>query len=95
MMSKKTDSRPKRKPVKSAKQAEDERMALISYWSEESQLTQRILIYVAELLEKLVKQRSTNRKTTAYQKHIMRECAGGKTIQEAAKSWREKKSAGE
>lgn len=94
-MTKKTDSKPKRKPIKSAAQAEQERMALASYWSDESQLTQRLLIYVAELLEKLVKQRATPRKTNAYQKHIMKECAGGKTIQEAAKSWREKKSAGE
>jgi len=85
--------RPKRKTIKSAKQAEDERLALTSYWSEESQLTQRTLIYVAELLEKLVKQRSINRKTTAYQKHVSRECAVGKTIQEAAQSWRERNEA--
>jgi Trp operon repressor len=91
MMTKIKDAKPKRKAIKSAKQAEDERMALMSYWSEESQLTQRTLIYVAELLEKLVKQRATPRKSSAYQKHISRECAVGKTIQEAAQSWQKMK----
>lgn len=89
-MTKTKDAKPKRKAIKSAKQAEQERMALKSYWSEESQLTQRLLIYVAELLEKLVKQREP-RKPSAYQKYISQECAVGKTIQEAAHSWQEKK----
>lgn len=88
-----SDKRPSKKPIKSAKQAEEERRQLQSYWSEESQLTQRTLIYVAELLEKLVS-KNQPRKKTAYQNHVTKVLSGGGTMAEAAQTWRETKRDG-
>lgn len=90
MITKTKQARPKRNSIKSADQAKKERMELTSYWSAESQLTQRILIYVAELLEKLVL-KNQPRKQTEYQKHTEQVLKAGGTIQEAAKLWQEKK----
>ncbi len=87
-------TKPKRNPIKSAEQAEKERMGLTSYWSEESQLTQRTLIYVAGLLEKLLAQGKPRRRSE-YQKHTTKILGAGGTIQEAAKLWQEKKQAGQ
>ena len=83
------DKRPAKKPIKSAAQAEAERRQLQSYWSEESQLTQRILIYIAELLEKLVT-KNQPRKPTTYQKHVAKILRDGGTMRDAARLWKEK-----
>jgi hypothetical protein len=40
------------KPIESSKQALRESMKLEKVWSEETNLSQRTLIYIAELLEK-------------------------------------------
>lgn len=73
--------------ITSAKQANEESMALKSVWSQESFLTQRILIYIASLLEK----RTAQRKPTTWQKYLGKALKAGKTIQQAGAEWRARK----
>ncbi len=76
--------------IRSSKQALRESMALNRIWSNETYLTQRILIYCAELLEQIAKRKA--RKQTAWQKFLSREMKRGKTVKEAAALWKERKT---
>lgn len=73
--------------ITSARQAMKESKALKTIWSKETLLTQRILIYIAELLE--AKQRRPKRKPSAWQKHVAKALRAGKTIKQAAAEWRD------
>ena len=74
------------KPISSAAQAAEEMNQLPNYWSDESQLTQRVLIYIASLLEK----QTTEKKRTpsAYQRHVAKTIKAGGTMKDAAESWK-------
>lgn len=75
--------------IRSSKEALHASHHLPSYWSRETLLTQRILIYITELLEKQAIRKRRN--PTAWQIHVGNVLRGGGTIQEAAKKWRTKK----
>lgn len=78
-------------PITSAKQASKESKALKSVWSADSYLTQRILIYCAELLEQIVRKPRKRRPLTAWPKFVQDELKRGGTIRDAARNWRAKK----
>lgn len=67
--------------IESSKDALERSIALPGVWSLESQLTQRILIYVAQLLER---KNSPKRKQTAWQKHLGKALKQGKTPKQAS-----------
>lgn len=70
---------------------------LKSVWSQESHLTQQIVIYCAQLLEKIANRsepvQKPKRARTPWQSFLSSELRAGGTIQEAAAKWREKKTA--
>lgn len=85
-------SKNKRIEIKSSQQALEESVKLPAIWSDESRLTQRILVYIASLLEKQAPQRK-RRKPTAWQVYLGKALKSGKTIQEAGAAWKARKSA--
>jgi len=80
----------RRKPIiiKSARQALKESRALKSIWSNESRLTQRILIYVAELLEQQTKPKK--RRVSNWQRFAANAVREGKTLSQAAAEWHQR-----
>lgn len=78
------------KRIKSAAQALKESQALKSIWSEESRVTQRILIYMCELLEghRLTRKQS---KPSKWQQHVTKYLRSGKTIKDASADWNKSK----
>ncbi len=80
-------------PILSSAQAERESRQLKSCWSEESLLSTRTLIYCAYLLEKIAGKKGNrkNRKISKWNNVLSRELKAGKTIQEAAKIYKESK----
>lgn len=86
----------KRTIIKSSRKALSESLGLKSIWSDETRLTQRILIYAVELLEVIAentkrKKRKASRKVTPWNIHVSKILKAGGTIQEAAKQWKAKK----
>lgn len=77
------------KIITSAKQALREHHKLDSYWSSESRLTQLTVIYIAELLEKILAELKPRRGQSLYNKHVARVIRAGGTMAEAAEEWRE------
>lgn len=75
--------------IRSAKQAFGESKALENVWSKESLLTQRILIYIASLLEHSQKPK---RKPTKWQQFLGRELKRGATLNQAALMWKARKT---
>ena len=73
--------------IRSAKQALKESKALKSVWSAESWLTQRVLIYIAGLLEQNQKPKQ-RRKPSKWQQHVAAYLRAGKTINQAADDWK-------
>jgi hypothetical protein len=86
---------PKGPVITSSRQALAESQKLKSIWSSESHLSQRILVYCAELLEQLVdntRKRVFGKKPrTKWQQFLSEQMKQGVTIKEAAKRWRETK----
>jgi hypothetical protein len=72
--------------IRSAEQALRESKRLKSYWSVESRLTQRILIYVAELLERQARPKRRN-VATRWQRFAAKAVKDGKTLKQAAAEW--------
>lgn len=72
--------------IRSADQAFNESRNLEKVWSYESRLTQRILIYIARLLENQARRKK--RPTTAWQRFASRAVKDGKTLQQAAAEWK-------
>lgn len=72
--------------IKSAKKALQYSKKLTTKWSNETLLSQRILIYIAELLENQQRIRRA-RKLSRWQQHVTKELRAGKTIKEAAKTY--------
>jgi hypothetical protein len=81
----------KEKEIKSSKQALEDHFALRSRWSNETALSQRILIYCASLLEKLVEGKPRKRARTQWQAFLSAEMKKGMSIQQCAKRWRGRK----
>lgn len=80
--------------IGSSKEALNRSLALKSIWSAESLLTQRILIYIAKLLEQgNQRKRPKKRKASQWSIHLGKCLHEGKTIQEASELWRQKKEA--
>jgi DNA-binding NarL/FixJ family response regulator len=78
----------KKLKIQSAEQAFKESLALPSIWSDESRLTQRILVYIAELLERQTKPApKKKRPLSEWQKHVQKSLKAGKSIKQAAKEW--------
>lgn len=81
--------------ITSAKKALKESIALESVWSNETRLTQRILIYAVELLEQIVdsnkRPKKKPRKVTPWNLHVAKILRAGGTIKEAAEQWKKKK----
>ena len=74
--------------IRSAAQALKESKALSSVWSKESRLTQRILIYIVELLENPRRSRRwQQKKLSNWQKHVRKYLRNGKSIKQAAADW--------
>lgn len=81
-----------------SKQARMEHNALKNYWSNESRLSQKILITIlwqferqTDLLARLVKQKSApKRKPTAYMRFFGEKIREGKSAQEIGVLWRQK-----
>lgn len=74
--------------IRSSAQALRESKNLKSVWSYESRLTQRILIYVAELLERQSKPK--RRSPSKWQLYAARAVKDGKTLQQAATEWKQR-----
>lgn len=75
--------------IRSAEQALRESKRLKSIWSYESRLTQRILIYVAALLERQA--RPTKRRIVSrWQQFAAKAVKDGKTLKQAAAEWKAK-----
>lgn len=78
--------------ITSAKEALKRSKALKSRWSDESLLTQRTLIYVAFLLEQIVKNTTKRgggrRKKSAWNAFLSEKMKEGKTMQEAAEMYK-------
>ena len=81
----------KRLEIKSSKQALAKSGDLTAIWSEESRLTQRILIYIARLLEAQMPNRK-HRRPTPWQIYLGKALKSGKTIQEAGAAWKARKA---
>ena len=77
--------------ITNSKQALRESKALKSVWSNETVLTQRILIYIASLLEDL--NRKKRRRPTRYQIHIGKMLKRGGTMQQAVREWQKRGTA--
>jgi len=75
------------KKITKAKQALAQNRGLESYWSQESQLSQFLLIYIAELLEKILSELKTRRGQSAYNAHVGAVIRGGGTMKDAAELW--------
>jgi hypothetical protein len=75
--------------ISSSKQAKKECSALKSVWSRESYLTQRVLIYCAELLEQIAagKKRKKGKKST-WAIFLGKQMRDGKSVKDAASLWR-------
>ena len=80
----------KRLVIKDAKQALKESKALKSIWSEETLLTQRVLIYIAELLEQIAKKKKKKRKPNEWNLYAAKAMHEGKTMKQAAKEYKER-----
>lgn len=75
--------------ITSAAQALQQSKQLKSVWSLEGLLTQRILIYAVELLEKIAANKSAKKRPrTAWQAFLAKEMRTGSSIQLAAAKWR-------
>ena len=72
--------------ITSAKDALIQNKKLKSIWSKESQLTQLILIYIAELLE--TKCQKKKRRLSKWVLHLQRCLRAGKTMQQASTEWK-------
>ncbi len=79
------------KRIISAVQALRKSNSLPHAWSQESRLTQRILIYTAELLEQLVEQQRKKRKKTLWNVFLSRGLRAGKSMQQIGYEWQQKK----
>ena len=79
--------------IKSAGQAMKLQKKLSKRWSDETELSQSILIYCATLLEQILERYPTRRKRprTGWQTFLSIQMKTGKSVQEAAKLWREQK----
>ena len=82
-----------------AKQAQKDHHNLKRCWSNETKLSQRVLIGVlrrleqqGELLAKLVQQKRTKRPLTKYQRFFGQQAKGGLSAHEVAKLWQQKKN---
>ena len=77
-------------PIRSSYQAANEAKSLKSVWSAESHLTLKVLIYVAELLER----RGSTRKgkKSAWSRFLSIEMKKGKTVQACAAEWKARKA---
>ena len=75
--------------IHTAAQALRESKHLKSYWSAESRLTQRILIYVAELLERQARPKK-RRPSSEWQLYAARAVKDGKTLRQAADAWKKR-----
>lgn len=82
------------KEVKSSEQAIREARKLSSHWSKETELTQRILIYCASLLETLVSQgpQRKKRSRSAWQEFLSVQMKKGMSVRDAAKLWHARKT---
>jgi len=76
-----------------------EHRALKSRWSDESRLSQQVLIAVLwrleqqnELLTKLIRQKKTKKPLTKYQRFFGKQIKKGLTAKETAKLWQEKQT---
>lgn len=72
------------KKIKNSKQALREHKNLESVWSRESELNQRILIYIAEMLEMLARELKPK---SAYNLFVAEIIKRGGTMKEAARLW--------
>jgi hypothetical protein len=72
--------------ILSSEQASIESQNLPSIWSRETHLTQRTLIYVASLLEKMLEGKP-KRKPSEYQRFISKEMKAGRSMKEAVTNW--------
>lgn len=78
----------KRTVIRSSKQALEESFNIPRIWSEESRLSQRILIYAVELLEDIRRNIiRPPRKKSEWQKLVAKTLKGGGTMRQAAEKW--------
>lgn len=75
------------KPASSLAELESEFKALKSYWSEQSLLTTKAVLYLCKLFE-TPPARLIRRKQSAWQKFFGEQIRDGKTAKEASKSWK-------
>lgn len=75
--------------IRSADQALRESKHLKSRWSDESRLTQRILIYVASLLERQAKPKKRGI-VSKWQMFAAKAVKEGKTLKQAADEWKKR-----
>lgn len=81
--------------VETAKQAESARGKLKSFWSAETQLSQRILIRCLELLEEIAanSRKRRTRKATEWPAFLGKRMRAGLTSTQAAAEWSKHKKA--
>jgi hypothetical protein len=76
--------------IRSAEQALRESKNLKSFWSHESRLSQRILIYIASLLERQARPKK-RRIVSKWQQFAAKAVKEGKTLRQAADEWNGKR----
>ena len=74
--------------IRSAREALRLSKALPSIWSQETLLTQRLLIYIAELLEEKARPK---RKPSEWQRFFAQRVKAGLTAKQAAEEWRSRR----
>lgn len=77
-------------PTTGSKELKKELSKLKSYWSKESLITTRGLIYLCELMEKAVSARRVKRPLTDWQKFFGAQSKLGKSASVIAKEWRKR-----
>ena len=73
-----------------SKQAKKEHNALKSHWSDESHLSQKIMIAILEKLENIEAQSKRHRKPSKYNLFVQEQTKKGLTMQEATELYRKK-----